>query len=244
MNYGILLAGGKGERFLNASVPKQFAELCGVPMIVYSLMAAEKSPYIDEVCVVCPEPWSKKVSEWIVKYGIKKAKNMANAGKNRRESVYNGLRKICAKDTDNVIILTSVCPFLSQSTIKKNFEALKKHEAAITVVKATDAITFSCDGKTATRTMQKKKMFIQQGPQSFKYRTLMLAHRFYEQEMEQGAAFMHEVNEDSELVLNMGGEVAMVLGDRFCVKVTYPEDLAIASALKGLFENSEGNSNA
>jgi len=47
------------------------------------------------------------------------------------------------------------------------------------------------------------------------------------------------VNEDSELVLNMGIEVAMVMGDRFCLKVTYPEDIAIVEALKGLFEEKE-----
>lgn len=49
----------------------------------------------------------------------------------------------------------------------------------------------------------------------------------------------NEVNEDSELVLNMGTEVAMVLGDRFCIKVTYPEDIAIAEAIKPLFEKSQ-----
>jgi 2-C-methyl-D-erythritol 4-phosphate cytidylyltransferase len=239
VNHTILLAGGKGERFLNASVPKQFAEMCGTPMAIYALQAAEKSPFIDEVCVVCPEAWKSRLNEWLGEYGVKKVKAFAQAGGNRRESVYNGLRQINAKDADNVIILTAVCPFLSQNTIKKHFEILRKYEACITVVKATDAITFSSDGKTAARTMQKKKMFVQQGPQSFHYKTIMQAHEFYRQELEQGTAPLHEVNEDSELVMNIGVEVAMVLGDRFCMKVTYPEDLAIASALLKLFEGSD-----
>jgi len=239
VNYAILLAGGKGERFLNASVPKQFAEMCGTPMVIYALKSAEKSPFIDEVCVVCPDAWKSQVNEWLGKYGIKKVKSFAQAGGNRRESVYNGLKQINAKDNDNAIILTAVCPFLSQNTIKKHFELLHKYEACVTVVKATDAITFSSDGRTAARTMQKKKMFVQQGPQSFRYKTIMQAHEFYIQDMEQGTAPLHEVNEDTELVLNIGVEVAMVLGDRFCIKVTYPEDLAIASALLKLFERSD-----
>lgn len=48
-----------------------------------------------------------------------------------------------------------------------------------------------------------------------------------------------DVTEDSELVLNMGVECYMVMGDRFCIKVTYPEDLAIAESLHPLFLQQE-----
>jgi 2-C-methyl-D-erythritol 4-phosphate cytidylyltransferase len=82
--------------------------------------------------------------------------------------------------------------------------------------------------------LQKKKIFIQQGPQTFRYGLLKMGHEMYEEDENRT-----EVNEDSELVLHMGIETYMVLGDRFCIKVTYPEDLAIAEALKNIFEEKE-----
>ena len=77
-------------------------------------------------------------------------------------------------------------------------------------------------------------MFVQQGPQTYRYGILREAHEFYRADDERT-----EIYEDSELVLNLGMEIAMVIGDRFCVKITYPEDLAIAEALHPLFESSE-----
>ena len=55
MNYAVVLAGGKGQRFGNGKISKQFVELTGVPMIIYSLQTADKNNNIDEVCVVVAE---------------------------------------------------------------------------------------------------------------------------------------------------------------------------------------------
>lgn len=102
------------------------------------------------------------------------------------------------------------------------------------MVKATDAITFSNNGESVLRTLQKKKLFIQQGPQLFRYGILEQAYKAYLSDENRT-----EVNEDSELVLNIGVECGMVMGDRFCIKVTYPEDLAIVEALYPLFIKQE-----
>ena len=236
MNYAIVLAGGKGQRFGNAKVMKQFVELTGIPMLVYSLQTAQKNNNIDEICVVTHESEQEKVKAWSKEYGITKLKYFATPGKERQQSVYSGLLALPAKPRDTVIIMTSVCPFVSQKTIDKQYEQIKSNDASITVVKATDAITFSNDGKKVNRTLQKKKLYIQQGPQIFRYGVLLEGHKVY---MEDEDYNRLDVTEDSELVLNLGVECAMVLGDRFCIKVTYPEDLAIAESLLGLFEEQE-----
>lgn len=238
MNYVIVLAGGKGQRFGNSQVSKQFVELTGIPMIVYSLLTAQKNENVDEICVVTSESEINKVKEWAIQYGITKLRYFANPGKERQQSVFSGLKAIPAKSRDTVMIMTSVCPFVSQKTLDRQYETIKTYDASITVVKATDAITFSNDGKSVNRTLQKKKIYIQQGPQIFRYGVLMSGHKVY---MEDESYSKMDVTEDSELVLNMGVECAMVLGDRFCIKVTYPEDLAIAKALHSLFEEQEKN---
>ena len=236
MNYAVVLAGGKGQRFGNGKVSKQFVELIGVPMIVYSLRTAEKNNNIDAVCIVVAESEEKNVRGWIKKYGITKVRYFARPGKERQQSVYNGLLALPAKARDTVMIMTSVCPFVSQKTINSHYEKIKEYGATITVVKATDAITFSNDGKRVNRTLQKKKIYIQQGPQVFRYGDLMLGHKMY---MEDEEYRKTDVTEDSELVLNLGVECYMVMGDRFCIKVTYPEDLAIAESLHPLFLEQE-----
>lgn len=234
MNYALVLAGGQGVRMGNTDVPKQFIPLDGKPMIVYSLESAQMNANIDKICVVCSSEWRDDVFRWAKEYHITKLKTIAGAGAERYQTVHNGLKSIDACQDDNVMIMTAVCPFVSQQTIDKSFELMRTYQGCITVVKATDAITFSNDRLLASRTLQKSKMFIQQGPQTYRFGVIKQAHETYEAD----AARM-EVNEDSELVLNMGIDVAMVLGDRFCVKVTFPEDLAIVRALKPLFEEKE-----
>lgn len=236
MNYAIVLAGGKGQRFGSKAISKQFVELTGVPMIVYSLLTAEKNINIDKICVVVAENEEENVKKWAQQYGISKLTYFARPGRERQQSVYNGLLAIPAKNRDTVLIMTSVCPFVSQKTIDKHYELIHTYDASITVVKATDAITFSNDGKRVNRTLQKKKLYLQQGPQLFRYGILMMGHKAY---MEDEDYRKMDVTEDSELVLNIGVEVAMVLGDRFCIKVTYPEDLAMAESLHPLFLEQE-----
>lgn len=238
MNYAIILAGGRGVRFNSVNVPKQFVELTGMPMIVYSMKTAESNVNIDEICVVALEEYVPRIKEWAHKYGVTKLKYIAISGKERCDSVYSGISKIPASDTDTVMIMTSVCPLLSQETIDKHYQCIEQYDGVITVVKATDAITLSTTGTLADRTLQKEKLFVQQGPQTYRYGVLKKAHELY-----RNSERKNEVYEDSELVLSLGIPVTMVQGDRFCIKVTYPEDLAIAQALYPLFcekENRRG----
>lgn len=233
MNYAIILAGGRGVRF-NGNIPKQFVELTGYPMIFYSMKTAEENEHVDEICVVAPLDYHEKIRKWVKEFNITKFRYLAEAGRERYESVYSGIQAIPAKSRDTVIIMTAVCPFVSQMTMNKLYKSIEKYDACITVIKATDAITFSNNGYEVNRTLQKKKLFIQQGPQIFRYSVLAQAHQVYQEDENRV-----EVNEDSELVLNIGVECGMVMGDRYCIKVTYPEDLAIVNALYPLFLEQE-----
>ena len=232
MNYAIILAGGKGVRF-EGNIPKQFVELMGEPLLVYSMKTAQENDNVDAICLVSPKEDYDRVRTWADKYHITKLLFVAEAGRERYQSVHSGLKSLPARADDTVIIMTAVCPFVSQLTVDKLYKAMETKDACITVVKATDAITFSNNGESVLRTLQ-KKLFIQQGPQLFRYGILEQAYKAYLSDENRT-----EVNEDSELVLNIGVECGMVMGDRFCIKVTYPEDLAIVEALYPLFIKQE-----
>ena len=233
MNYAIILAGGKGVRF-EGNIPKQFVELMGEPLLVHSMKTAQENDNVDAICVVSSKEYYDWVRMWADKYHITKLLFVAEAGRERYQSVHSGLKSLPARADDTVIIMTAVCPFVSQLTVDKLYKAMETKDACITVVKATDAITFSNNGESVLRTLQKTKLFIQQGPQLFRYGILEQAYKAYLSDENRT-----EVNEDSELVLNIGVECGMVMGDRFCVKVTYPEDLAIVEALYPLFIKQE-----
>jgi 2-C-methyl-D-erythritol 4-phosphate cytidylyltransferase len=234
MNYALVLAGGNGERMGKTLVPKQFIEVTGKPVLLYSLETIEKNRNIDIACIVSSEEWHDKIKNWCKENSFTKTQLYALSGKDRQQSVHNGLKKINTHKDDIVMIMTAVCPFVSQQTINEHFTKMTNYKGCITVVKAVDAITFSNNGLQASRTLQKSKMFVQQGPQTYRYGIIKSAHEEYDT-----SVYKTEVNEDSELVLNMGIEVAMVMGDRFCLKVTYPEDIAIIESLKCLFETKE-----
>lgn len=234
MNYALVLSGGQGERMGKTGVPKQFIEINGKPILLYSLETIEKNKNIDRACVVAPEQWHDTIKKWCTENGYKKVTHIASSGHDRRCSVFNGLLAIADQSVTNVMIMTAVCPFVSQETVNEHFQRIGDFAGVITVVDAVDAITFSHSGKLATRTLQKKKMFVQQGPQTYKFKTILSAHNAYNE-----SEYSPEVNEDSELVLNMGFEVGLVKGDRFCLKVTYPEDIAIIEALLPIFSKKE-----
>ena len=199
MNYAVILAGGRGVRFNSVNIPKQFVELTGMPILVYSMKTAQMNRNIDEICVVTLEEYIPQVRAWGEQYHISKLKYITKSGKMRFDSVYNGLCAIPAAETDTVIIMTAVCPLLSQETIDKHYACIEQH-----------------------------------GPQTYHYGVLKRAHELY-----RNTPQAKEVYEDSELVLRTDAPVTMVQGDRFCIKVTYPEDLAIARALYPLFCEKE-----
>ena len=72
MNYAIILAGGYGIRFNSGNVPKQFVEMTGMPMLVYSMKTAQRNRNIDAVCVVSLKEFVPQVWTWGTQYGISK----------------------------------------------------------------------------------------------------------------------------------------------------------------------------
>jgi len=117
MNYAIILAGGISVRMGNTDTPKQFIFLNGKPLIVYSLESAQKNLNIDQLCVVCSSEWSGAVKKWAKQYNITKLVTIANAGLVRQETVHKGIKSLDAKKDDIVMIMTAVCPFVTQKTI-------------------------------------------------------------------------------------------------------------------------------
>ena len=90
-NIAVIFAGGTGKRMNSVSRPKQFLELNGKPVIIYTLEVFENHPAIDGIVVVCIKDWISFLEKQIKKYDIRKVEAIVAGGDTGQESIFNGL---------------------------------------------------------------------------------------------------------------------------------------------------------
>ena len=106
MNYALIFAGGCGRRMNSKSRPKQFLELHGKEIIIYTIEHFEKHPDIEGIVVVCIKEWIDYLKRILDKNGIKKVKWIVPGGETGQDSIYNGLKVLHdnCKNEDIVLI--------------------------------------------------------------------------------------------------------------------------------------------
>ena len=133
MNIAIILSGGVGTR-MGASIPKQYIEVCGKPVIYYSLIKFVESGSIDAYIIALDNQWKEYVEGFVSKIHINKPLFYSVPGETREHTIYNALK--CAKqngyaDDDIVIIHDAVRPMVSKEVIDDCLEGCKNYDAAI-----------------------------------------------------------------------------------------------------------------
>ncbi len=98
-NVAVIFAGGTGTRMGVKDVPKQFLEVGGKPIIIYTLEYFQNHPEIDEIYVVCIEPWIDYLKFQLEKYGMSKVVSVVPGGKTGQDSIYIGLKEGVDEDS-------------------------------------------------------------------------------------------------------------------------------------------------
>ncbi|MCL2353343.1 MAG: 2-C-methyl-D-erythritol 4-phosphate cytidylyltransferase [Defluviitaleaceae bacterium] len=213
--YAIVVASGAGSRF-GGGVPKQFMPLGGVPVVGHALLAFEKNPYIDNIILVSNEvlPQTLKIS---------KCTQIIKGGKERRDSVFNGLQAIDDEDCI-VIIHDGARPFVNDNDIARLLDAVKIHKAATLATPATNTLKVADGDMKAVSTLKREDVYEIQTPQAFDYKILMQAHK---------AAQKHGLvgYDDCQLVEGIGIAPKLVVGSSLNIKITYKIDLLIAQTI-------------
>ena len=122
MNVALIFAGGSGTRMNTKSKPKQFLELHGKEIIIYTLEHFERHPEIDAIAVVCIADWIDYLKSIIRKHGIDKVKWIVPGGETGQDSIFNGLEAIhkdCPEDSV-VLIHDGVRPLINRELISDN----------------------------------------------------------------------------------------------------------------------------
>ena len=215
----IVLAAGKGNR-MQSDIPKQFMELCGKPVIYYSLMAFENSPVTDIVLVTGEEYIEYCKNEIVKKYQLDKVKAVVCGGTERYWSVKKGLE--AAKGTDYVMIHDAARPCITQEMIERSIEKVKQVKACTVGVQAKDTIKIVDEGGYGIDTPPREKLWQIQTPQSFFYPMICEAY----QKMEQSE--VKNITDDTMIIERyLGRKTQVIQGDYANMKITTPEDLSM-----------------
>ena len=141
MNISVIFAGGSGTRMNTKSRPKQFLELNGKPIIIYTIELFDNHPEIDAIVVVCLESWIPFLEKMIKKFEITKVVKVVPGGVSGQDSIFKGLcaaeeyvNTLCTTSDTLVLIHDGVRPMIYKKTIDDNLQSVREHGSAITSV--------------------------------------------------------------------------------------------------------------
>lgn len=214
----IVLAGGSGKR-MNSSVKKQYIEIQNKPLIYYSLAAFEKS-IVEKIVLVCSPGEEEFCQREIVdRYGFRKVKKIVPGGKERFNSVYEGLKALT--ETDYVLIHDGARPFITQDIIRRSVEGVRRYNACVVGMPSKDTVKIADDNGFIQSTPKRSSVWNIQTPQSFKYDIVCRAYqKIFELENSL------EITDDAMVVESaLSFPVKLIEGAYSNIKITTPEDL-------------------
>lgn len=212
----IIAAAGLSKRF-GSKTPKQFFLLKKLPIFLWSVIAFSKVKSFKQIILVAPRDSVLSLKKYEKKYGIK----VVAGGKERFESVNNGLKAL-NDDIDIVAIHDGARPLISKTVIVNCLNAAKKYGAAIACLDVNDTVKLTGNDLVIKRTIPRENIWRAQTPQIFKRHLIEKAY---------SKLGSKKVTDDSQLLETLGIKVKIVRGEFSNLKITKPEDLALAKML-------------
>ena len=166
MTSAIIVAAGKGTR-MGANIDKLFLELAGRPVIAHTWQRFNDADCIDEIVLVVRDGMQGAFSELAEQFGLKKPFRFAPGGKERQDSVWNGLEQLSAH-AKIVAIQDGARPVTDEPLILATVAAARDMGAAVAAQRVTDTIKESKDGETISRHLERKELWAVQTPQTFR----------------------------------------------------------------------------
>ncbi|MBM6775453.1 2-C-methyl-D-erythritol 4-phosphate cytidylyltransferase [Olsenella profusa] len=220
----LIVAGGSGERFGDPR-GKQFVELCGLPLMSWSILAFDHAPSVARIVVVCaPDRVLEVEKDVLAPLTLRKPVALAPSGATRQDSVRSGLAAV-PRDLEFVAVHDAARPLIEVELIERAIATVRGDatlSGAILAARSVDTLKL-VEGDTIIATPDRSFYWCAQTPQVFRTAKLSAAHRSAAREEYQGT-------DDASLVERIGGKVRVVEAPRDNIKVTVPEDLAIAEA--------------
>lgn len=213
----IIVAGGSGKR-MQSDIPKQFIELCGLPILMHTIKAFYAFSTDLRIILVLPTDNFDLWNELCKKNNFNIPHDIVAGGEERYFSVKNALDTI--NEECLVAIHDGVRPFICNQVIGDCFDAAEKHGAAIPVTELKDSIRYSDESENYS--VDRKKYKLVQTPQIFHSALIKASY---------SAGYSPEFTDDASVAESSGHKITLVNGSWRNIKITTAEDLYLAESL-------------
>jgi 2-C-methyl-D-erythritol 4-phosphate cytidylyltransferase len=217
----VITAGGIGRR-MGAAIPKQYLELCGMPVLSHTLRVFEEHPMIDVIVLTVPQGDEGLCRKNILEpFGFNKIRDIVSGGATRQESVWNGLQAV--SDSDLVVVHDGVRPLVSREIITETLNAAEETGASLACRQIRETVKRKI-GDSTMETIPRSDLWLAHTPQAFRTAVILEAHK---KARESG----FEGTDDAVLVERLGLPVKIVEDSEDNIKITTPRDMILVGLL-------------
>ena len=209
----VIVAAGGGQRM--GGINKSFAPLGGKPLLAWAVDTCHRCSLVKQIVLVLNDKGLTRGQKLKEERGWSKVV-LCLGGARRQDSVREGLNRL--RGCNWVMIHDGARPFLTLDLIEEGLEVARKTGAAVAAVPVKDTIKLADSEKLIKETVQRGRLWAAQTPQIFRFDVI---NRAYEK-------LVAEVTDDAAAVEQLGYKVRLYMGDYNNIKVTTPEDLALA----------------
>jgi len=221
-NYVIIVAGGVGTR-MGSSVPKQFLLLQGRPVLMHTIEVFYHSRTNPQIIAVLPDEYHAYWEELCVEHEFNIPHLLVKGGLTRFHSVKNGLDTIDEDEDAVVAVHDAVRPLTKTGIVDLSYTNAAANGNAVTAVKSRDTVRRVQKGVSSH--LLRDEIYLVQTPQTFRLQQLK---KGYQQ------TFDDKFTDDASVVEAAGYSINLIEGSYSNIKITFPEDIALAEALLGL----------
>ena len=237
MNIALVFAGGVGKRLNRQenSLPKQFLQINGKPIIVHTLEIFQRHPAIDKIYISIHPSYLKYMNQLVSYYHLTKTAGIVKGGKTGQDSIYNAL-KLAAKEnpaTSLVLVHDGVRPNITSKVIDDNLVQATKYGNAITCTACQETVLVSKNYPHPSLVPPRRETFLAQAPQTFRLKELLNAH----EKMRKTNPDYTDIVDSFSLFNALGKKTYLVEGNRGNIKITTVEDLYLLRAMLRLQED-------
>ena len=234
MARALIFAGGSGRRMNSGSKPKQFLEMHGKPIIIYTLEHFEYHEEISDIIVVCIREWIEELQGLLRRYGITKVTKIVPGGATGHDSIYNGLQAMKEEADFNEVVLIhdGVRPLINAELISQNIEAVKRYGNAITAEPVRESVVKSVDGINISDVPPRSHMYIAKAPQSFYFGDILKLYDMAHNDQ-------LKTIDSSHLCSKYQVPMHIIISTKNNLKITEPADFYIYRALYEALESQQ-----